>query len=440
MHIGRSIPPASSPLTLRDLINGCGGLLRGEREVERFRREILDVFAVRHCFLVSSGKAALTIILQALHDRRRMRREVLIPAFGCYAVPSAVCRAGLTPRLCDVDPQTLDYDERDLRRCLAADHPSAGIRGAADDARPGLLAAVSVHLFGKPADTVRLREMIRDPDTAVIEDAAQAMGAKSGGRWLGLRGDVGFFSLGRGKVWTTGEGGIIVTDREDIAERIRRRTVELPEYRFVPLLLLAVRTAALAWLQRPEFFWIPRLMPFLRVGDTIFDPSFPMRRFSAFQAGLARRWHERLNGFRHQRRLSIERWDDLPLPAGISRYRGRAAGEPVDFIRYPLRVRPPGLWSKILERGFSAGLGIMLTYPDSIDGIPELKGAFAGQEFPAARRLAHEILTLPVHPLLTEKDRDKIANLVGSLEGSPPAGTEPTAMANSPAGHKRGLS
>lgn len=438
MRIGRTIPPASTPLSLQDILNGCRGLARGEREVERFRREIQEYFAVRHCFLVSSGKAALAVILQALQARRPGRREVLIPAFGCYSIPSAVRRAGLSLRLCDVDPRTLDYDFDELRRCLDAAAGRGGRRRAGGAAGPALLAAVSVHLFGKPADTVRLRELIADPEVAVVEDAAQAMGAESRGRRLGLRGDVGFFSLGRGKAWTTGEGGVIVTDRDDIADAIRRRVAALPGYGPMALLGLVLRTAALAGLQRPSFFWIPRLIPFLRVGDTIYDPGFPMRRLSGFQAGLARRWPQRLGAFRSRRRRCIARWEKLPLAAGVSRY--PAGAEPVDYLRYPLRVRPPALWEKILERSLAGGVGVMLTYPDSIDRIPDLRDALDGREYPAARRLAREILTLPVHPLLTDKDCEKISRLIASLGATSPESRDATSVSDGLTGLGRGVS
>jgi dTDP-4-amino-4,6-dideoxygalactose transaminase len=70
---------------------------------------------VRHAFLLSSGRAALTVLLQALR-REPGRREVVIPAYTCFSVPSAIARAGLTVRLCDVDPKTLDLDLNALVR------------------------------------------------------------------------------------------------------------------------------------------------------------------------------------------------------------------------------------------------------------------------------------------------------------------------------------
>jgi dTDP-4-amino-4,6-dideoxygalactose transaminase len=416
MRIGRTIPPASAPIGLRDILNGLKGLRRGPKEVERFCSELKDYFGVRHCFLVSSGKAALTLILEALHDLQPDRDEVLIPAFCCYSVPSAIVRAGLRIRLCDSDPDTLDFDFRQLNHRFPSGTEQIGASGQRSDKR--LLAALSVHLFGRAADTDRLRGLLTDPSVAVIEDAAQALGAEAFRGKLGLGGDVGFFSLGRGKVLSAVEGGIIVTGRNDLAERIRKRLESMADYSSLELGLLVAQGLALILFQRPSFFWLPKLLPFLRLGDTIYNPRFRMRKISAFQAGMTREWLAKLVKYRRLRRQSAERWSRLDLPVGATRY-GDLDEPPADFIRYPLRLSPPGLWSEILRQSQIRGSGVMLTYPDAVCGIPELKSHLGGQECPAARGLSRELLTLPVHPLLSERDKDCIAFLLESAGQSP---------------------
>jgi dTDP-4-amino-4,6-dideoxygalactose transaminase len=413
MHIGRTIPPASAPLGYKEILDGLKGLVRGPREVERFRSELKQHFCVRHCFLISSGKAALTLILQALHDLQPQRDEVLIPAFCCYSVPSAIVRAGLRIRLCDSDPDTLDYDFRQLAdEILPIENPLKTARGGANE---NLLAVVSVHLFGLAADTARLRKLVSDPAVAVVEDAAQAMGAELNGRKLGLIGDVGFFSLGRGKALSSVEGGIVMTNRDDLAEALERRMGEAADYGYLELAALLFQGVALSMLQRPSLFWIPKLMPFLRVGDTIYDPQFRVRKFSPFQAGVTRNWRAKLKKYRDLRRQAAGRWARLALPAGVSGY-SKPHGPQTDFIRYPLRICKPGLWAGLLERSLAGGYGVMLTYPDSIAGIPELESRLNGQSAPAAGRLALEILTLPVHPLLSAEDENRIELLLKTVE------------------------
>jgi perosamine synthetase len=124
MRIGRTLPPAAAPLSWRDLSAGLKGALRGSRETQRFAEELRSHFNRRHCFLVSSGKTALALILLALKEARPDRDRVLIPAFTCYSVPSAIVRAGLKVSLCDIDPDTLDFDEQQLRANLTDPTPA----------------------------------------------------------------------------------------------------------------------------------------------------------------------------------------------------------------------------------------------------------------------------------------------------------------------------
>jgi dTDP-4-amino-4,6-dideoxygalactose transaminase len=194
MRIGRTLPPAASPIYFRDIISGLKGLIRRHRELNRFEAELKQYFGVRHCFLVSSGKAALTLILQALRNIHPDRDEVLIPAFTCYSVPSAIARAGLKVRLCDIDPNTLDFNFDRLSKILKQysakppskpsrannpyplpqaqrssslprEMPSIFHRGEAllqpDASSSRLLAIIPVHLFGLPADIARLRKILK---------------------------------------------------------------------------------------------------------------------------------------------------------------------------------------------------------------------------------------------------------------------------------------
>src|SRR5918996_2100330 len=119
MRIGRTLPPAAAPITVRGIVSGICGVVHGQKELDRFRSELKEHFGVNHCFLVSSGKAALTLILLALKDLFPGRDEVLIPAFTCYSVPSSIIRAGLRIRLCDLHLDGLDFDFAQLSAMLS---------------------------------------------------------------------------------------------------------------------------------------------------------------------------------------------------------------------------------------------------------------------------------------------------------------------------------
>lgn len=418
MRPRRTIPPAAAPLRFKSLLNGLLGVVYGQREVERFRDELKRCFGVKHCFLVSSGKAGLALILQALHAMHPDRDEVMIPAFCCYSVPSAVAGAGLKLRLCDVNPETLDYNYDELDERLNALSEAAGALISKPDefTRANralrrscrLLAVISVHLFGVSSNVLRIRERVRGMGVTVVEDAAQVMGARFDGRPLGTLGDVGFYSLGRGKAFSTVEGGVILTDQDSLAESLRLQIDRAPRYNLREQLCLMFSATALVVFQRPSFFWFPKLLPFLRVGDTIYDPDFKVRRFSAFQAGLARGWSQLLQEYSNKRQSASALWASAVKPGVFSHYADLNDNQHAIFIRFPIRVQSQDLWHALRVKSEREGLGIMLTYPDAVNGIERLKSQLGSEKFPGAKKLAQEILTLPVHPFLSRRDKARV--------------------------------
>ena len=426
MRIGRTIPPAASPIYLRDIINGLKGLGKRTREIELLRSDLKAYFNVEHCYLVSSGKAALTIILEALHDLYPERDEVLIPAFTCYSVPSAVVRAGLKVKLCDIDHRSLDFDHLQLEKILQ-DTQASQPRPTPKIDR--LLAVLPTHLFGLSADVARIRNLAASRDLHVVEDAAQVFGTDDNGRKLGTFGDVSFLSLGRGKAISAVEGGIILTNRDDLARRIENRLSQVPPYRSLDVAKLVFKAIALLIFQFPRLFWFPMLLPFLRIGDTFYEPNFEVRRFSSFQAGLLKNWREKLSAFKKKRAFNSKRLARyLDRPPLIKRYMAdyTAAEKSSDaadlkmndneslrteinpFVRFPVRIFDQELCETLVEESRRNGLGISFTYPDSINNIADLKGQFDHQAYANAEKLPRQLLTFPVHPLVTRKDFDKL--------------------------------
>lgn len=396
-RIGRTLPPAAAPLGFKDILCGLGGLMRGTKAIERFESELKDHFKVRYCYTVSSGKAALVLILQALHELFPERDEVLIPAYTCYSVPSAIVKAGLGVRLCDVTPDTLDFNYD----CLAQELKN-----------PRLLAVVPTHLFGLPADVARVKDMVRERGICVVEDAAQAMGAEWKGRKLGIAGDAGLFSMSRGKAFSTVEGGVILTDDQRIGRSIGKNLEAIEEYGAIDRLKLFLYALALTVLIHPVLYWLPKSLPFLKLGETIFDPAFPIRRLSAFQAGLARGWRKRIKSFRRRRAANLERLAGAGIvPAGIP-----GVGRP-DLIRAPFLCWDSECKRRTLEKSEEMGLGIADGYPDSIDGIAELGYQDDGKGYPGAKEIAERLVTLPVHPFVKERDIEKIVKQLRIIMG-----------------------
>ncbi len=412
MKVRRTIPPAAAPVSFGDIARGLAGLL-GRGAAARLERELREEFGAEHVFLVSSGRASLALILSGLHSLSG-RRKVVVPAYTCYSVPSAVVRAGLEVVPCDVDPDTLDFDPGRLERLLG----------------PDTLCVVPTHLFGVPADVSRVRAAAAGKGIYVVEDAAQSMGVRMGGKPSGTLGDVGFFSLGRGKNVTCGSGGIILTSDDAIARSIAARWAGLEREPAVRLLKDIAEVALMAVFLDPRLYWFPSGLPFLGLGETRYAPDFPIRRMSGFRAGLMRSWRSRLERSNRRRAEAAARYAaELGLRNGRAVHSG---GGPL--LRFPVCGEGPAFKERVCLR--YAHLGISPMYPGPIDRIGGLPTAPGEGPFPGAEAVAASLVTLPTHELLTEND---ISNVCAALraEGMAPGAPPPARAAESAGGGER---
>ncbi len=340
--------------------------------------------------------------LRALHAISG-RAKVILPAYTCYSVPSAIVKAGLIPVPCDIARGTLDYDYARLQPMLGRD----------------VLCALSVHLFGIPSDTHRLRNLCKPEGVFVVEDAAQAMGVQAGGEWLGTRADVGFFSLGRGKNITCGSGGIILTNDADISKRLAALVTAHAESIAADVRTL-VELGAMSMFISPRLYWFPAGIPALRLGETIFHPEFPIHALSDLQANLLEGWPARLAELNAVRRET---------GAFYRRSVAAAAGCEADvpYLRFPLIVGERAVRDRILQEGKELGISAM--YPGSVGAIPEIRGLLSQHRFSEAERVATSLVTLPTHPLLTERDRRKICDLLNASAADSLAAVDDQRMA-----------
>jgi perosamine synthetase len=405
MKLGRTLPPAAAPLYWEDLWNGFAGIFSPERRIRALEEEIRQHFAVNHVFLVSSGTAALTLTLLALKSlSTKIKTEVVIPAYTCFSVPGAIVKAGLRPVLCDVNSSTFDFDYALLERTLTAN----------------TLCVIGHHLFGIPAEIDRIRTMCAARGIYVVEDAAQAMGAESEGRRLGTLGDVGVFSLGRGKNITCGSGGIIVTNSSEIATAIAAHYSQLSPSRLPEVLKDLAQALFMTIFIRPRLFWIPAALPFLRLGQTIFPRDVRLRRLSGAKAGLLHNWRERLTQS-NQIRSKTAAYFNQQLSLGL------AVGSSNPYVLVPIHAATARDRKEIYSLSQKRGLGLSLAYPTPINEIPEIRHAFRGKHFPAARKVAENLLTIPTHQWLSEKDKEAIAELCRALSRTEPSSADDVA-------------
>ncbi len=171
---------------------------------ERLEQELATRAGVRHGIGCASGSDALLLALMALDIQPG--DEVIVPSFTFFATGSAVTRLGAQPVFVDIDPRTYNMDIDRFREAIT----------------PRTRAVIPVHLFGQSADMAALMPIAREHGLMVVEDAAQAIGAKQHGRSVGSWGDIGCLSFYPTKnLGGFGDGGMMLTDNDELAERLR---------------------------------------------------------------------------------------------------------------------------------------------------------------------------------------------------------------------------
>ena len=172
--------------------------------VERFEAAVADYLGVRHAIGVNSGTSALHLALIAAEVGAG--DKVLVPANTFIATIWAVLYVGAVPVLCDVEPASGNIDVEDAERRID----------------PSVRAIIPVHLYGQPANMEAVLALADRHGLAVIEDAAQAIGARYRGRPVGGFGLLGCFSFYPGKnLGAAGEAGLVTTDDAKLADRVR---------------------------------------------------------------------------------------------------------------------------------------------------------------------------------------------------------------------------
>ena len=172
--------------------------------VEQFEQKFAQTIHSKYAVACSSGTAALHLSLVALEIHPG--EEVLVPDLTYVAVANAVSYLGAVPVLVDVDPESWNIDLQDAERKIT----------------PRTVAMIAVHLYGVPCDLDQLVDFAGRHSLMLIEDAAEALGGFSEKSHCGTRGICGTFSFYANKIITTGEGGMVVTDSEDIDRQLRQ--------------------------------------------------------------------------------------------------------------------------------------------------------------------------------------------------------------------------
>ena len=169
----------------------------------RFIEESLEITGAKHAVLAPNGTLGLYLALLALE--LKPGSEVIVPSFTFYASAMAVYFAGLIPVFVDVEPSTYNIDIDKTRNLIT----------------PNTSAVMPVHIYGQSADMAALTELCDERKIKIVEDAAQGFGVNYNGQHTGTIGDVGVISFFADKTITMGEGALILTDNEDIYNKLK---------------------------------------------------------------------------------------------------------------------------------------------------------------------------------------------------------------------------
>jgi dTDP-4-amino-4,6-dideoxygalactose transaminase len=324
-------------------------------EVEGFEREFADHAGRRHCIGVANGTEALTIALRALGIEPG--DEVIVPAFTFFATAEAVVNAGARPVLADIDLGT---------NCITAEtvEPSIG---------PRTRAVLPVHLFGNPAPMDELIELARSRGLLVVEDAAQAAGARLAGRRAGALGDAACFSFYPGKnLGAFGDGGAVLTDEDDVAATARR---------------LRDHGSSGMWMHTEVGF---------------------NSRLDELQAAALRVLLPHLDQWTEARRIVASLYADSGLGELVTLPPETPGAEPAYHL-YVIRTTHRDRLESALE---ASGIEARAYYTPALHRQPAMTPYVDDGFYPAADRLADEGLALPMGPALEEAGVRKVATAV----------------------------
>ena len=338
-----------------------GHLAAGE-QVSAFEAEFAEYCDVEHAIATANGTTALHAALEAIDIE--VGTNVLTTPFSFVATANAIRFAGGYPRFADIDPKTYNLDPDSVEETIRS------IDGGVD-------AIVLVHLYGLPADMDRFQEIAVEHDVTLIEDAAQAHGATYDNQPVGSFGDIGCFSFYPTKNMTTGEGGMIVTDRDDIATAVRRfidhgRGDET--YSHVDLGHNFRMTDVEAAMGRVQLEKLPRFVRDRRENATYLDEQLAQTDVTVPQEPPGRRHAYHQYTIRTDNREAIQR--------------------------------------SLADRGVDTAVYYPTPIPN-LDSYHQFNGTY-----PATQRASEEVLSIPVHPNVTRAGLDLI---VEGISHSAPA-------------------
>ncbi|NYJ05902.1 DegT/DnrJ/EryC1/StrS family aminotransferase [Petropleomorpha daqingensis] len=336
------------------------GRFTGGPEVEIFESEFAEYCDSAHCIGVGNGTDALELILAALGIGPG--DEVIVPGNTFVATAEAICAAGAFPRFVDVRPTTLEIDPDAVEEAI----------------NPRTVAIIAVHLYGQMAEVDRLESIAARHGLVLLEDAAQAHGARFGGRRAGSIGRAAAFSFYPAKnLGALGDGGAVLTDDDEIASRVRQ---------------LANHGRA-------------------RESHWVHDVSGRNSRLDTLQAAVLSVKLPKLDEQNHKRRVLMQHYREQ-LPRRCMPLAQHGLAESVHHLAV-VQVRDRAAATHVMS---VAGIGWGLHYPVPCYRQPAF-AEFVDEKLPVTDRAAERILSLPLSPTMTVAQVDRVCQVLSRLRG-----------------------
>lgn len=397
-----SFSPAEFKAAARNLVRPP----EDEPAVRMFEEAFAGFVGSKHAVMVPSARFGFYLLLKAWDIGES--DEVVIPALTYFAIPGMAVTAGVTPVFADTIRTQYTLDPDAFRKAITKKTK----------------AVVPTHLFGVPADMEPILAIAREHGLKVIEDCAQATGARYHGKRVGSFGDAAYYTFGLTKNITTLKGAMITTDSDEVAGRVR---AEMARCTPTPSKALwkEVFTGTAMMIATHPLVYPLTLHPVVRLGnalgkdpihdrfgepekvDTEVSPRFWQGGPRAAQAAVGleqlRRIDE-LNGARIKNGRFLD--EHLAHVPGLLRPTWPAKSEPI-FMSYVVQhPRREALAKALLERGIDTTIGYMT------DGSTSPLFSKWARPCPQATESFRSLLHLPVHPNLRERDLHHLAEAV----------------------------
>ncbi len=333
-------------------------------EVQAFEREFAEYIGVKHALAVTSGTVALYCALKALGIGPG--DEVIVPDFTFIATATSVLCAGARPVFADIELKTYNIDPDDVLEKITN----------------RTKAIIAVHLYGHPADMKALREICEDKNLVLIEDAAQAHGAKYCNSYVGSLGDAAAFSFYATKNVATGEGGMVTTNRDDVCEKVKllRDHGQVRKYYHVELGWNFMMTSIQAAIGRVQ---LKKL-----------EKNIEVRRKNA----------EFLRS-----EISKIKWIRPPIELSTCRHAYHLFTVWIDDSA-------PLSRDKLVEYMRSKGVEVAVHYPLPLHQQPLFKSMGYRECCPNATEASKHVMSIPIHQKLSREDLEYIVNILRDVD------------------------